>query len=185
MTFFAGESSCYKRAHDVESQFHSNDARAETEDVAVVVLPRLVRGIRVAAKRRANAAKFIRRDCCANTAPANEYADLGVALLHCFAELFCVVRIIVRNRTVVRAEVDQFVSAVAQFLNDALVQRITCMICGDGDAQVAPPLHARYNKARACFSTLSTLKPSSRNAISPGAEAPKRSRHTTSPSLPT
>src|ERR1051326_7575321 len=48
-----------------------------------------------------------------------------------------------------------------------------CVICGF------------HSSARACFKTLSTLNPSSRIATSPGADAPNRSRHTTSPDDPT
>src|SRR5689334_9106119 len=44
---------------------------------------------------------------------------------------------------------------------------------------------SNQSSARACFKTLSTLNPSSRIATSPGADAPNRSRHITSPDGPT
>ena len=49
----------------------------------------------------------------ADTATANQYSDLSGAVLHGFAHLFGVVGIIVRNRAVVRAEVNQIVASAA------------------------------------------------------------------------
>ncbi len=64
-------------------------------------------GIGVAAERRANAVEFISCHSGADTTTADQYANLSGAVLHGFADLFCVVRIVVRDRAVVRAEVDQ------------------------------------------------------------------------------
>ena len=69
-------------------------------------------GVSVAAKRRANAAEFVRRNGSADTTAANQYPDLSGAVLHGLTNLFCVVRIIVRNGTVVSAEVDQLMTRV-------------------------------------------------------------------------
>src|SRR5215217_731388 len=90
-----------------------------------------MRGIRIAAERRANAVEFVGGDGSANTTSADQYSDLCGAVLHGLADLFCVVRIIVRDRAVVRAEVHQIVTGVAQLFNNPFVERITTMICSD------------------------------------------------------
>src|SRR5215217_3267023 len=90
-----------------------------------------MRGICVATERRANAVKLVGGNSSADTTTADQYPDLGGAVLHGFCDLFCVVRIVVRNRAVVRAEVDQIVTGVAQLFDHPLVQGITAMICSD------------------------------------------------------
>src|SRR5215213_553526 len=138
-----------------------------------------MRGISVAAECGADAVEFVGCDSGTDTAPANQQSNLSVAVLDGVANLFRVVRIIVGNGAVVSAEVDQIITGAAQFFDDPLVERVTSMIRGNRYS------HNSYNNARACFKTLSTLNPSSRNATSPGADAPNRSRHTTSPDDPT
>jgi len=91
-------------------------------------------GIRVATECRANAVEFVSRNRSADTTPANQYANLRGAILHRFGNLFRVVRIIVRNRTVVRAEIDQIVASMAQFFNNSFVEGITAMICSNCNA---------------------------------------------------
>src|ERR1700750_2452651 len=90
-----------------------------------------MRVIGVAAERRANAVEFVRGDRSTDTTTADQYSDLRGAILHSFADLFRVIRIIVRNRAVVRAEVDQIVTRVAQLINDPFIERITAMVCSD------------------------------------------------------
>src|SRR6185369_10924407 len=89
-----------------------------------------MRGIRVAAERRANTVEFVCGDGSPYATTAHEYSDLG-AILHRLADLFRVVRIIVRDGAVVRAEVDQIVAGAAQLFNDPFIERITTMICSD------------------------------------------------------
>src|SRR5688572_31412860 len=117
MAFFTGKFRTYKRTQYLEREFYTDDACAETEDVAVVVLARLMRRIRIAAKRRANAAQLVRRDRRAYTTPTDQHADLRRTVLHGFANQFCVIRIIVRNRAVVSAEVNHFMAGASQFLD--------------------------------------------------------------------
>jgi hypothetical protein len=131
MAFFTSKFCCYKETQDLERELYSQDARAETEHVAVVVLARLMRGIRVATKRRANAAEFVRCDRSANTTAAHQNADLRGAPLHRFADLFCVIGIIVGYRAVVSAKVDDFVAGAAQFFDHSLIERVSTVICAD------------------------------------------------------
>jgi len=90
-----------------------------------------MRGIRVAAERRANAVEFVSGNRRTNTTTADQYPNLRGATLHSFADLFRVIRIIVRNRTVVRAEIDQIVAGMTQFIDHSFIERIPTMICSD------------------------------------------------------
>src|SRR5215204_3583138 len=91
-------------------------------------------GIRVTAEGGANDVELVGGNSGADTAAADQYADLSGALLHGFAYLDCVVRIVVRNGAVVRAEVDQIVASLAQFFDDPFVEGITAMICSNCNA---------------------------------------------------
>jgi len=53
------------------------------------------------------------------------------AVLHGLPDLFGVVRVVIGNRTVMCAEVDQIVPAMTQFFNHPFIERITGMICSD------------------------------------------------------
>src|SRR5689334_16555474 len=90
-----------------------------------------MRGISVAAECGANAVEFVGGNGSADAAAANQQADLGVAVLNGVADFHRVVRIIVGDRAVVSAEVDQLVARFAQFFDGPLVERITRMIRTD------------------------------------------------------
>src|ERR1043165_6035851 len=135
-----------------------------------------MRGIRVAAERRAHAAYLVRRDRRADATAADQNPNLSRAALHGFTNLLRIVRIIVGNRTVVSAEIGDLVAGVSQLIDHAFVERIPTMICANRNS---------HNNARACCSTLSILKPSSRSATSPGADPPNRSRQIIAPPAPT
>src|SRR6185369_6049593 len=90
-----------------------------------------MRGISVAAECGANAVEFVRGDSSADSAAANQETDFRIAVLDGDTDFFSVVRIIVRNGTVVRAEVDQLVTRLAQLFDDSLVERVPCMIRTD------------------------------------------------------
>src|SRR6185369_5338188 len=137
-----------------------------------------MRRIGVTAECSPDAVEFVGGDSSTDATTTDEYSDLGGAVLHSFADLFCVVRIIVRNRAVVRAEVDQIVTSLAQLFNDPFVERITPMICSNRDSHLVI-------SARACWRTLSRLNPRFFSATSPGADAPNRSKQITSPCGPT
>ena len=90
-----------------------------------------MRGIGVAAERRANAVDFVCGDSGSDATTANNYSDLSSAILHGLAYLFSVVRIIVRNRAVMRAKVDQIVTRMTQLFNHPFIEWITSMICSN------------------------------------------------------
>src|ERR1043165_3013718 len=61
MTLFAREARGDEGAHDLKRQLVTDDARAQTEDVAVIMLARLVSRVCVATERSAHAAHLVRR----------------------------------------------------------------------------------------------------------------------------
>src|SRR5829696_3445453 len=88
-------------------------------------------GIGVAAQRCANAVEFVGGDGGPDTATTDQYSDFRGAVLHSFADLFCVVGIIVGNRAVVRAEVRYLMTCFRELCDYPFVERITTMICSD------------------------------------------------------
>jgi hypothetical protein len=133
VSFFASEPRCDKRTHDIERELDSNHTRAETQHIAIVMFARLMSGIRVTAERGANAEELISGDSRAHTTPADQYSNLSGAVLHGLADLFGVIRIIVRDGAVVRAEVDQIMTTMPQLFNHPFIQRITRMISSNRD----------------------------------------------------
>lgn len=131
MAFFTGESSCNECPNDLQRKLDSRNARGETEHVAIVVFARLVRGIGITAKRRADAAQLIRSHSRTDTAAADQNPDIRGAALHGFTNQFCVIRIIVRNGGVVSAKIRDLVSGQPQFINHSLVEWYPCMICSN------------------------------------------------------
>src|SRR5215217_7689257 len=88
-------------------------------------------GIRVTAERRTDAVEFVCGHRRTDTTPADQYTDLSGAVLHGFADLFRVVRIIVRDRTVVRAEIRYLMTRFRELCDYPFVERITTMICSN------------------------------------------------------
>ena len=87
-----------------------------------------MRGVSVTAKRRANAAQFIRRHRRANATATNKNPNLRGVRLHRFTHQLCVIRIVVRNGTVVSAEVSHLMPRLSQLFNDSQIERVTSMI---------------------------------------------------------
>src|SRR4029077_10137499 len=76
-----------KRAYEVGGETRPHDLRAEAEDVHVVVLDSLVRGVGVVTDRRTNAGDLARGDRGADAGAADENAALGLPGLYRGAEL--------------------------------------------------------------------------------------------------
>src|ERR1043165_2387128 len=125
-----------------------------------------MRGVRVATERRANTAQFVRRYRRADTTTADQDPDLSRAALHGLADLFRVVRIIVRDRAVVSAEVSDLVARMSQFIYHSFIERVSTMICAN-----------RYpHHCLTCLSALSVSIRVIRGPITP-AHASARSQH--------
>ena len=122
MALGSGELRPQIRFYDFGGQLRADDARAEAEHVRVVIFDALVRGKRVVACARADAAKFIGRDARAHTAAAEQNAALGAASENGLGDLLRVIGIIDRiGRT--RAEIDRLMSQSARDFDNVLFQR--------------------------------------------------------------
>src|SRR6267143_364520 len=88
----------------------------------------LVTGVGVAAERSANPQEFVRGNRGANTAAADQNTNLSRAALHSLSDFQRVIRIVIRLRAVMRAEISNLMTGAAQLLNDALVKRIASMV---------------------------------------------------------
>ena len=93
------------------------EAFGEAGDVAIVVLSRQLRGVRLDDRRRTDAAHLVRRHADAEARAADEDAALELARTDRFADLEADERVVHRLRRV-RAEVDDFVPQLPQTLAD-------------------------------------------------------------------
>ena len=118
MTFFSVETCRKKRAHEIGGETRAYHLRAEADDIHVVVLDSLVRGVHVVADRCPDPGDRARGDRGADTGAADEHATLGLSVLDRRAELGSFHRVVDPHCVVVGAEVDDLVSVVAQRLED-------------------------------------------------------------------
>src|SRR5215212_599845 len=134
--------------------------------------------IRVTAERGANAVELVGGNGGADTAAADQYADVSGAILHGFAHLDCVIRIIVRNGAVVRAEVDQIVASLAKFFDDPFVEGITAMICSNCNAhKTLDRIHMIFRIYKIDPVNLETSCKSCLTIEAAGGRAPIHSQH--------
>jgi hypothetical protein len=100
MTRFAGEFSGKKGSDEITCECRPYDAGTETEDVHVIVLHRLARGVAVVADGRAHAGKLVRRNRHAGTAAAYDEAAVDTPITQRRRDRFCAVGIINGSRRV-------------------------------------------------------------------------------------
>ena len=100
-TLFGVDEVCADEGVDaLEGEGGADDARAEDEDVHVVVFDALVGGVSVMAHAGADAGNFVGGDADADAGAADEDAALGVAVLDGEADFFGKVGIVSRARFV-------------------------------------------------------------------------------------
>src|SRR5581483_7532769 len=168
VALFAGELRRREGADELDGDLRPNDTRAEGEHVHVVVLDALVRGVRVVADGTADAGDLVRRDRCADAAPADQHAAVSAAGCHRIAD---------RAREV---------GVVDGRVADDALEWESRVVGGDGEAhQRRTPLR-RSASAIARSATCCDVNPSCSSTVFPGADAPKRpSMPMESPSSPT
>ena len=98
MPFFAGETCIDVRNAEIFGKLGADNPRAQHEDVGIVMLHALMRGICVMAKAGTDAGNFVGGHRGAYTASADEDATLGIATQDAQADGFGEVRIIDRLR---------------------------------------------------------------------------------------
>src|SRR5664279_1332569 len=95
-----------KRAHELDRETRPDHLGAEAENVHVVVLEALMRGIRVVADRGPDTGDVAGGDRRADTGATDENAALGPAVVDGVPELPRLVGVVDANRVGVGAEVD-------------------------------------------------------------------------------
>ena len=168
MALFAGKACCHECAHKIEHQLRSDDASAQAEDIHVVVLHSLVRGVDVVAHSGANFRKLVCRDGNAHAAAADQECALAAAAGHFFGDGSGIVGIIVRFRRVMSAKIYNLVPEPAEFGNGRFVQRRAGVICSHSNAHVYLLI-----SERASLATRSAVNPKCLSNSLMGADAPK------------
>src|SRR5262249_8134542 len=103
------------------------------DDVHVVVLDSLVRGVDVVADRGADPRHFAGGDRRADAGAADEHAALGASVEDRLAELVGLVGGVGANRVGVRPEVDDHVPRLLEGLKDPVAEMDAAVVEGDGD----------------------------------------------------
>jgi hypothetical protein len=134
MSLFTTEPRIYKRPHNVQRQLNSYYSRAKAEHVAIIMFATLMRRIRVAAECCANPTQLVGSNCSTDATTANQDSNFRVAPLNRLANLNGVVRIIIRDRTIVGTEVRDFMTSGAKLFDHTFVQRKSAMVCADRDS---------------------------------------------------
>ena len=133
MTRFGREARADERTHELVCELGADDARAEHDDVHVVVLHALMRRVGVVADGRANAGDLAGGDRCANPAAADEHAAFRQAVRDGEAHGQRVIGI-VDGLDRVRADVEHVVSVTTEVLDDVLLQGVARVVRADDDA---------------------------------------------------
>ena len=120
MAFFATKLRREKPIHQLFCQRAADDASSENQNVYLIMLDALARGIAVVTQAGANAGDFIGGNRSADTAAANEHAPLGFAVENDFRQCLGIIWIIDRCVTGC-ADVDDGVPCRSQVLADKLL----------------------------------------------------------------
>src|ERR687894_1622332 len=134
----AGELRGREHGDDLGRQRRADDAPAEAEHVAVVVLDGLVGRVGVVRDDRADAGDLRGRDRDTRARAADDDRPLGVAAPDRLARLARLVGVVHGLRGV-RPEVDRLVAELLERLQDERLQREARMVKGAGD------LHGRFS----------------------------------------
>ena len=107
MTLLIAELGADVGASDLDGQLWTGHPLAEAQDVAIVVLDGLVRGIRIAGEKRARARYLVGGDAGAGARAAHHDRAIDVAPHHGFGGRSRIVRIVDWRRSGVGAQVDE------------------------------------------------------------------------------
>jgi len=128
VTLFSVEPGREKRAHEVCGEAWAYDLRAEAEDVHVVVLDPLVRGVDVVADRCPDAGDLGRGDRGAHARAADEHTSFRLAVLERGAELGRLVGVVDPHRVRVGTEVDDLVPFIAEGVENRVAEMDSTMV---------------------------------------------------------
>jgi len=109
MAVFVGKLGAEERSYEIFGEFYADNARAQDENVDVIMLDALMGGISVVAHSGADAGKLIGGDTGADATPADEHTALGFSVQDSPADGFGEIRIVGRI-LVESANVQNFVA---------------------------------------------------------------------------
>lgn len=129
MAFLPGEAGGQEYSHDIEHQFCSDYTGSKTQDIHVIVLNSLVRGVGVMAHAGTDTAYLVCRDRDADTAAAYQQPTITSSAHHLLRNRDGIVGVIIRLGRIMCSQVGDFVSKSAKFCNGDIVERNTSMVC--------------------------------------------------------
>ena len=133
MTLLAREGGVEKRCDEIGGKRGPDDTRSETENVHVVVLDSLPRGVAVVADGGADAGKFVGGNRHAGAAPAHDDAAVGASIAQRRGDRFSAVGI-VDGSGGVGSEVEHIMTLGAQCGGKVAFHLEAGVVCGEGDA---------------------------------------------------
>jgi hypothetical protein len=135
MPFFAGETCVDVSDTKILGKLRTNDARAQYEDVGVVMLHALMGGVCVMAKAGTDSRNFIGGHRRSYTASADQDATLRIAAKHAQADGLGEVRVIDRLR-VGGADVLKLMAALLKIADQESLEVEAGMIGANSDAHL-------------------------------------------------
>src|SRR2546423_307890 len=175
MTLGLRERRAHERAKDVADERRTDDARAETEHVHVVVFHALTRRERVVAERRPDARELVGRHGRADSAPAEEHPPLGAAILDRLRNALGIVGIVIARYDLVRTAVQDVVPQGSNDVQRHLLERKAGVIGSYRDAHDAPDRNSVTPGTSAQY-TRATLDEQTRVAEMTGASYNREGR---------
>lgn len=133
MPFLAGELGVEKGVSKLARRFGPDNTGTQNQDIHIVVLNALVRGIHVVTETGANAGQFIRGDRSADAAAAYENAAIGLFGAENIVEFLRVIGVIDRLGSV-GADVQDLVMQFAQIGHQLFLELNAGVIRSDNDS---------------------------------------------------
>jgi hypothetical protein len=118
--------------NQVQGQFRRHDPRSNADHVTIVILHALVRGEDFMTGRGTDSQKLIGRNANAGAAATQQDRSLDATLLKGLRHGSRVVRI-VDGIGGIRPKIEHLIPGFGQFPDNSRFQRISAMVCGDGN----------------------------------------------------
>lgn len=142
MALFVSELGCQESLHEVDGSFLPDDTRSKAKDIHVVVFHALVGGVMVVTETGPDTDNLISGHGGADPTATDQDAAFGLPIQHSCSKIPGAVRVVVRLRGVMGAEIEHVMAEPAQLGDDDFVQRNASMVGGDSNshgAYLVPP----------------------------------------------
>lgn len=173
--FVVGELRRQKCARNLQRWCNADHAGAEAKNIHIVVFNTLVTRVGIMREAGTNTFDLVCRNARPNAAAAYQDSSLNLPRCDSFAKLARKIRIVGR-RFIIRAEVNDFMAIVSQFLSEIALQRESCMVTCKRN------LHPSTFFAAA--TTAPGVMPNPLKTTSTGADIPKVDIPTKAPAVP-